>query len=176
MRSLSHSDTARRTDGRQNWLALALIALLLIVSAFAAVKLMNQTTATVNIGTPTTLPAAQARWQQLAANHYAYTVQLSCFCIDEVRRPVRIVVRDGQVESMTVVETGAAADAELFARYAGAANLFGLLADAEAQGAARIDASYDAQTGLPTSVYVDYSEMIADEELALTISNIELLP
>ena len=50
-------------------------------------------------------------------------------------------------------------------------DLFKLIDEAISRGAAQIDVEYDPQLGNPTSLYIDYSTQIADEELGLNISN-----
>jgi hypothetical protein len=50
-----------------------------------------------------------------------------------------------------------------------------IINEAEAQGAARLDVSYDEATGVPQSIVIDISEQMADEELYLDVSGFEVV-
>jgi hypothetical protein len=90
-------------------------------------------------------------------------------------RPVTIEIREGEVVFMTYADDGTAADPALFERYNSVDKLLAIIADAEAQDPARLDVTYDEATGVPTSVNIDISEQIADEELYLEVSDFEEL-
>jgi hypothetical protein len=107
---------------------------------------------------------------------YRYTLQVGCFCIREVTRPVEIEVRDGQVASITYADDGAAADAAWFERYAPVEKLFAIIDEAAAQEPARLDVAYDEGFGIPLSIDIDLSELMADEELYLEVSGFQALP
>jgi hypothetical protein len=122
---------------------------------------------------PADTPAAL--WESQAVDDYRYTLQVGCFCLVDVTRPVIVEVKDGQVASITYADDGTAADPALFERYDSIDNLFAVINEAEAQEPARLDVTYDEATGVPQSIVIDISEQMADEELYLEVSDFEAL-
>jgi hypothetical protein len=122
---------------------------------------------------PAQSPAAL--WESQAVDDYRYKLQVGCFCLVDVTRPVIVEVKDGQVASITYAEDGTAADPALFERYDSIDKLFAIINEAEAQEPARLDVTYDEATGVPQSVVIDISEQMADEELYLEVSDFEAL-
>lgn len=115
------------------------------------------------------LDAARERWQEAGFDAYQMTLQRSCFCPEDYRGPFEVTVRNGAVESATF--NGTAVDAE---RVLTVADLFDLLEDAYDQGAARVDVTFDDELGYPTSLYIDYNEQMADEEVGYTVSSVQV--
>jgi len=48
--------------------------------------------------------------------------------------------------------------------------LFDVIASANARNAAVLDASYDASLGYPTSISIDYTRNVADDEITYSVS------
>ncbi len=115
----------------------------------------------------------QAQWEAQGVNSYAYDLQVSCFCIYELVRPVHVVVENGMVSSITYLEDNTPADPTLFEGYATIDQLFEQLTAAQAENPATFDVTYDEEFGVPLSAYVDISESMADEELRFTVTNFE---
>jgi hypothetical protein len=159
-------------NNRRIWLLLAALATLLI--ALAAVVLLGGPLA-VGPGGLDGPQRPQALWEAQGYDHYRYTLQVGCFCMTDVTRPVVIEVRDGAVASITYADDGAPADPALFARYDTIDDLFTVIAEAASQNPARLDVTYAAETGVPLSVVIDISEQMADEELYLTVSDFQAL-
>ena len=160
-------------NNRRTWLLLA--ALILVVAAVAAVGLLWERPAAVAPVAQSAPKSPLALWEAQELESYRYTLQVGCFCITEMTRPVVIEVRDGAVASITYADDGSTADATLFEAYDSVDDLFALIAEAEAQSAARLDVTYAEETGVPLSVNIDISEEMADEELYLTVSDFEAL-
>jgi uncharacterized protein DUF6174 len=116
------------------------------------------------------LEQARAQWRSQNILDYRYTFRRSCFCGPDVRDPAQVTVRGGQIVSVQSVATGAALDPEFYYTIEG---LFDVLADAIDQDAATLSATYDSGLGYPTSAFIDYSEMIADEEQGFETSALE---
>jgi len=117
----------------------------------------------------------QQRWYAYNLKNYRYTLQISCFCTEEFRQPVIIEVRNGKLKSISRPKGGATIDLEAFERYSTIPKLFNLVKKAIADKADRITVSYNPKYGYPTSISIDQSEMIADEEIYLTISNFQVI-
>jgi len=152
--------------------------LALLVTFILAVALVWYIWANAAPGAPANNESAQspaALWESQAIDDYRYTLQVGCFCLVDVTRPVIVEVKDGQVASITYAEDGTAADPALFERYDSIDKLFAIINEAEAQEPARLDVTYDEATGVPQSVVIDISEQMADEELYLEVSDFEAL-
>ncbi len=112
--------------------------------------------------------AARARWSEAGLDAYRMTLQRICFCpMPDYTGPFDVVVRNGAIETVTL--EGAAVDVE---RGETVEALFDLIAEAYAQGAESIAVEYDAEWGYPTSVGIDYSTQMADEEIAYRVSDL----
>ena len=106
------------------------------------------------------LAAAEKRWAATKLRSYRMRVRLQCFCGPQTTSPRTITVRRGR----TVGKVHEAVRA-----YATVPRLFAYLRKAIRRRAAVLDVSYAKATGRPTSIYVDQSLMIADEELGIRI-------
>jgi len=172
--------TMNKKNNRRTWVLLAVVV---VVAAAAAVALLWDGPAAVAPGGQEAPDSPQAGsyegsyelWEAQELASYRYTLQVGCFCLVEMTRPVVIEVHDGEVASVTYADDGSAADPALFERYDSIDDLFAVISEAEAQDPARLDVVYDEETGVPLSVDIDISELMADEELYLTVSGFEAL-
>jgi hypothetical protein len=121
---------------------------------------------------PETLGEARSRWEAADVDDYTFVLRRNCFCAGGVE-PVRIVVRDGAAISYTVVATGEPLPAEWREWYPTVTGLFEFLEDAVDRDAERIDVRYNDRLGYPVTIYVDYDERIADEEMGYAIEAFE---
>lgn len=158
---------------RNNRLLLAFAVVLLALLAVVALAWNGALPGLAPAGDPG--ESAYAQWQAQDLDSYRYTLQVGCFCIEEMRRPVVIEVQDGVVAGLTYADDGSAADPALFERYTSVEALFAVIEEAAAQDPARLDVVYDQTTGVPLSVDIDISEQMADEELYLAVSNFEAI-
>ncbi|USN54611.1 MAG: hypothetical protein H6765_08985 [Candidatus Peribacteria bacterium] len=112
------------------------------------------------------LDAAQAVWVTAELQEYAAVQQVSCFCITDYIRPISFDVLDGVIDTSSAMyaddqggELGEFAPDLLTVE-----ELFTLIQEAIDSKAATITVSYDEDLGYPTSLWIDQSEMMADEE------------
>ena len=159
---------------RRNWLVVAFMVVLVV--AVAAGAMLWERPLAVAPGGQDAPANPKALWEAQELASYRYTLQVGCFCLVEMTRPVVIEVRDGAVASVTYADDGSAADPMLFEQYDSVEDLFAVIGEAEAQNPARLDVTYDEALGVPLSVDIDISEQMADEELTLTVSEFEALP
>lgn len=115
----------------------------------------------------------RALWEAGRSDGYTFEYTPSCFCLEQMLRPVRITVKNGVLESVIYVESGEAADHERFERYLSIDGLFDLIQEAIDREAARLTASYDSESGYPIDVGIDYVTNIADEEFYFTATGYE---
>lgn len=117
---------------------------------------------------------AKNKWQQQANKHYIYTLQRSCFCPPESRKPMRVRVKEGTIEQVMLVPENITKPVT----YQGArsvASLFALIESAITTNAASIKVIYDAKYGYPTTITIDKDARMADEEIYYKASGMRLL-
>lgn len=114
-------------------------------------------------------------WAKQKISNYRYTLRRSCFCLPKATEPVRIAVRNGKVTSMVAASNGQPVNREYFTKYDSIAKLFDIVEDAIAKKAHRVSVTYHPTLGYPTQITIDYDQMMADEELYITIDNLQPL-
>ncbi len=140
-------------------------------------KLTQQDVKAINAGGSTgsnaqqQLEANRKKWDSLDIDDYSFTLQRNCFCRGDAIRPINIEVRDGKIASATFADTGEAVPDDLDFNKLTVNDLFKEVQQAIKGGAAQVDVTYDKQYGFPTSIYIDQSQQIADEEVGFTVSN-----
>ena len=143
-------------------------------------KLTKEDVAAINgkgsSGTQQALDANRKKWDSLGIDDYSFTLQRSCFCTPDSTRPVNIKVRDGSVTSARYADTNELIPDDRQTNKQSIYNMnadgvFNLVEQGIKSGAAQVDVKYDAQYGLPTSIYIDQNQQMADEEVGYTISN-----
>jgi len=118
------------------------------------------------------LAQARAHWRGLGFTDYQYTFRRNCFCGPDVRDPVRIVVRQGNIVSIERLTAGPPPDPQFYYTVEG---LFDLLADAIENDAHQLQADYDSAFGYPVSAFIDYNAQLADEEQGFEASALQPL-
>lgn len=103
-------------------------------------------------GPADSLAAARARWARNAPTAYSYTIQRSCECVAETSGPVRVVVRNGIVESRQYVSSGASVAAQYAPIFPAVEGLFSIIDDAIKNGTKPLTTRYDPTLGYPTRI------------------------
>lgn len=101
---------------------------------------------------------------------YSFVSQRSCECTSEVSRAMRATVIDGETDSVFYVDTGAAVPSSFWPR--SIEGLFDEIQDAYDTDAFMVNVTFDTEVGYPRSVFIDYQQALADEELALQLSQV----
>ena len=118
------------------------------------------------------------KWQQSAAADpqalVSYTTQQTCFCPVEFTRPINIDEQGGQIVNASYADTGEAVPDNVRQSLSTIDQRFAQLNNAYETGAQVVNARYDADRGFPTTVFIDQSQLIADEEINYTISNLAI--
>lgn len=120
------------------------------------------------------LQAAEAKWKQKRPQHYAYTLQRSCFCAPDYRKPIEIRVFKGKVQQASLLPENMPLPAERKAEALTIDGLFRMIHEAINNKAASVTVEYDSAYGYPTSISIDRDQMMADEEIYLSASNFKI--
>lgn len=118
------------------------------------------------------LESALHTWSVHGPSQYSFTWQRSCECTTDTVRPIRITVAGDAITSAVYVDDQTPVSTEVRAGLLTIDGVFDEIAAAIQQNAHSIAVEYDANSGHPISVGVDYSAALADEELALTIKDL----
>ena len=118
------------------------------------------------------LEANQARWESLGPGFYTYAVERLCFCPAEYRGPVRVTVEDGVAVQRLYVDTGLAPSSEIAPNFPTVQGLFDLVRAAIEADAFEVRATYDPTLGVPLDLWIDYDQMVADEELGMQVTEV----
>ena len=130
------------------------------------------------LGSQSEIEQNKEKWQDAGISHYRYHLSISCFCVFVENMPLVIEVQDSEVVSMEY-QNGNEIDPsllELFEKYATIDRVFAEV-EAGLNGAAdNVVVTYDPTYGFPTQVTLDFEQQAADDEIYLTLSNLEVLP
>jgi Family of unknown function (DUF6174) len=102
---------------------------------------------------------------------YAYGYQKSCRCMEDIRGPNWVIVRSGEVESVTRRDVNRTAISDEYYNMTAKTipDLFDIIQDAIDTKADAITVTYDETYGYPRDVYIDYDFGMADEEYSVTV-------
>jgi hypothetical protein len=120
-------------------------------------------------GAAAELRKAREKWEKAGFENYVFQFRWQCFCIREYVSLVELKVKAGNAVSGSYVEGGGELESERLADYMPIDQLFDLIQEAIDRDAHSIRAEYDPELGFPVDVYIDYNEMMADEEKGFTI-------
>jgi len=109
------------------------------------------------------------KWEALEVESYTFSFQISCFCPSEFTLPKQVKVVNNTITHVN----GVAYDKDTNWDIRTIDQLFDIIADAEKKDAHVLEVKYDPNKGYPTSIFIDYDEMIADEEVGYTLANIK---
>ena len=109
------------------------------------------------------------KWEALDLNSYSFTLQISCFCTEETTRPKEIKVVNNQITLVNEIPY----DPEDHWNVMTISQLFDEIENAEREEVFMLSVEYDTDKGFPNSVYIDREEMIADEEIGYTVTNLK---
>lgn len=104
------------------------------------------------------LSEARALWKSTGIRKYRFTIQASCFC--PYRDPVKVTVRGKKVKL---------SDPDWFGPKT-VPGLFKVVRGAIDYPAAALRVNYRKGIGVPRLISIDYNVMIADEEIAYTVT------
>lgn len=121
----------------------------------------------------TELGQQQFKWAAAGITDYLMVETISCNCVLELPRTVRMHVDGNLIVSMEDDENGDPVDPQFVAAFHTVDGLFDLIQDAIDRKASSIQVSYDAQLGFPSTLFIDYFQEIADDEIGFTASQLQ---
>ena len=113
------------------------------------------------------------QWQSSQPQDYSFTLGRSGFIGGDARKPVDITVSGNTVIDAKFAD-GSAGTVPDFNQLS-IDDLFKTIGNALDNNAAEVRVSYNAETGIPESIFIDQDRRLADEELFLEISNFKNL-
>lgn len=121
----------------------------------------------------------QNLWNEANISHYRYTLSLSCFCAFMDDMPLTVEVENDKVVSITsgkgIIIDSTNPSYSIFENYVPMENIFAQLKSALDE-ADEVTVGYDATYGFPTSIAIDQIKEATDDELWITVENVEVLP
>lgn len=129
---------------------------------FAFIVGISGAASAIEPGTGEAVEAARSTWEQGHINDYYMTYRVTCFC--PVIEEVTVEVADGDLVNVTI--NGEAADRE---NAFTVDRLYEMLGEWVAQDVDQLDFSHNPSNGVPSRIYVDVSELIADEEMGIEV-------
>jgi hypothetical protein len=120
------------------------------------------------------LAANRRHWQSQRIGDYQIQFRMSCFCVPDVIAPVVLQVRGSAIVSVTRVSDGVAVPPSRWeGLYYTVDQMFALIAAAQAKGADEVRVTYDPLLRYPTTVFIDPSRRLADDEQYFAMSGLE---
>ena len=136
----------------------------------ADVKAINSST---NNNARAQFEANIKKWQKANIKDYSFTFQRSCFCIRDVTRPVNLDIRNGKVNSASFSDTGKPLTDAASINKVTIDDMFKAIKNGLDNNAETVRVTYDPTYGYPTSIFIDQSRQIADEETSFTIKDFQ---
>ena len=135
----------------------------------------DRTTDRESTGTPSDSPSASptvGTYPEFEAEDYAYTLLVSCFCPD-AGIPVRVTVRQGEVEEAVYAANSAGIDRGDPAPDFRALTINDVIGELNgATGAESVRVDWPDGQDYPSEVSIDQSARIADEEIGYTLTDV----
>jgi len=116
------------------------------------------------------LLANQARWDSSGPASYVYGVERLCFCSPDYLGPVRVTVVNGVAVEHVYIDSGLDVPPTIAQAFPTVDGLFALLRSAIESDAFEITVTYDPTLGVPLDFWIDYNQMLADEELGMQVT------
>ena len=158
----------------------------LLANAQADLAVLEQETSVTPENSSTSqLQRNKQLWAKQNISNYRFTLHQICFCSFETKQPVNIEVRNGQMTSIVPAIDGVSFNREDFEMHDSIPKLFDFIEDAicasqqrfaiarEAEG---LSVTYHPTFGYPTKIGIDYDQLTADDEISVTIENLQPLP
>jgi hypothetical protein len=113
------------------------------------------------------------KWESQGITDYRVLSRMICFCVGDATAPVVLHVLNRRLVSVSRADDlTPVPPSEWPLRYYTIDEMFDLVADTLARGASEVRVTYDPMLGYPTSVYLDMSSRVADDERQFEMSGL----
>jgi len=120
------------------------------------------------------LQMAKAQWDQIGMTSYTFELRRACYCgYADAGYRVRVVVANGTAIDAYNTDLEATLTPAHLATMPTIEGLFTIIRNAIDQSADRIRVRYDAQTGVPLSINIDYRRNAIDDELSIAVYSLD---
>ena len=103
-------------------------------------------------------------WESQRLTDYRFDVSKVCYC--QFVGDVRVTVINGVITGVTEIASEVARDPDGYPTIDG---FFDLVQDAYDRDAYEVQVEFDPDRGYPTRIWIDYVEMMMDEEMGFTL-------
>ncbi len=121
--------------------------------------------------TEDTLSSQEKKWRDQKIENYEFTLQITCFCIQEYTLPKRLLVKKNEL----VTVDGVSVDELNDPAFKTIEGYFNFIRETRKKNPDKESIAYDSRLGYPTSIFFDLSFQIADEEINYSISDLKAL-
>jgi len=108
------------------------------------------------------------KWKNKNFSNYQFTFQISCYCVENYTLPKQVVIKNNKIFSVGGVFYAEVNDPS----FKTVEGYFKYIRNKQSKNPVQESLNFDPTMGYPTYIYFDISEMIADEEIGYTISNL----
>jgi hypothetical protein len=112
---------------------------------------------------------------QLFSRNYTYTLQIGCFCPNDITSPVNVIVLNGETYSVVYQSDGQTVTNSVLDAVNTIEDLFKIIRNAINEKVDKLTVEYDPILGYPKTISIDPIETAVDEERAYTILDFALL-
>jgi hypothetical protein len=110
-------------------------------------------------------------WNEKKIENYSFSLKRICFCPTEYVGPHQIVVKNGKISTVNGAPYN---KAERYGVMYTIPELLQVIKENIDKKPAKQTLNFNPTYGYPTSVFFDFSEMIADEEIGYEITNFKV--
>ncbi|MRX27185.1 DUF6174 domain-containing protein [Kangiella sp. HZ709] len=114
----------------------------------------------------------KALWEAKTSGNYQITFQQSCFCPQEFTQPFQLTVANGKIVK-AIDKDNKPAQKQTMEAIKTVEQVFAMLNKAT-KSAELIEVQYDSEFGYPKLVFIDHEQMMADEEVRISLSGLKL--
>lgn len=112
----------------------------------------------------------EQQWKRANIHSYEFLFRINCFCGPETTGPHRIEVRS---DTIYAVNGAPFNPAKNYIRLMTIPDLFRFIRESDGRNPFRKSVLYDSVYGFPKSLYYDFDERIADEEIGYIITEFQ---
>ncbi len=112
-----------------------------------------------------------SQWQALNIENYEFEQRVICFCVPPAGRFHKITVESGTIVEIIDPEDNRPLPSENFVFFKTISQLLEFVESINPDSVAVFNIEYDSNFGFPSSIYVDFNQWIADEEIGYETRN-----